>query len=80
MRAIPQSQIERAVIRDEVACMRKPYMAKGLDQQGRYPIAAEAATEVGVDDDPLSPAIGIVVWVGVTLAAWAAVVLVILSF
>jgi hypothetical protein len=24
---------------------------KGCDQQGRYPEAAEAATEVGVDDD-----------------------------
>jgi hypothetical protein len=26
-------------------------MPKGLDYQGRYPEAAEAATEVGVDDD-----------------------------
>jgi hypothetical protein len=26
-------------------------LPKGLDQQGRYPEAAEAATEVGVDDD-----------------------------
>jgi hypothetical protein len=24
---------------------------KGCDQQGRYPEAAEAATEIGVDDD-----------------------------
>ncbi len=24
---------------------------KGCDQQGRYPEAAEAATEVGIDDD-----------------------------
>lgn len=30
--------------------MNKPF--KGLDQQGRYPEAAEAATEVGVDDGP----------------------------
>jgi hypothetical protein len=26
-------------------------LPKGLDQQGRYPEAAEAATEVGIDDD-----------------------------
>jgi hypothetical protein len=26
-------------------------MPKGCDYQGRYPEAAEAATEVGVDDD-----------------------------
>jgi hypothetical protein len=29
-------------------------MPKGLDYQGRYPEAAEAATEVGVDDAPES--------------------------
>ena len=28
-------------------------MFKGLDQQGRYPEASEAATEVGTDDDAL---------------------------
>ena len=27
------------------------YIPKGCDQQGRYPEAAEAATEVGADDD-----------------------------
>jgi hypothetical protein len=26
-------------------------LPKGLDQQGRYPEAAEAATEIGVNDD-----------------------------
>jgi hypothetical protein len=26
-------------------------LPKGLDYQGRYPEAAEAATEVGIDDD-----------------------------
>ena len=26
-------------------------LPKGCDQQGRYPEAAEAATEVGIDDD-----------------------------
>jgi hypothetical protein len=29
-------------------------MPKGLDYQGRYPEAAEAATEIGVDDAPES--------------------------
>ena len=29
-------------------------LPKGLDQQGRYPEAAEAATEIGVDDAPES--------------------------
>jgi hypothetical protein len=27
------------------------YIPKGCDQQGRYPEAAEAATDVGVEDD-----------------------------
>jgi hypothetical protein len=26
-------------------------LPKGLDQQGRYPEAAEAATDIGADDD-----------------------------
>jgi hypothetical protein len=29
-------------------------LPKGLDQQGRYPEAAEAATEIGIDDAPES--------------------------
>ena len=29
-------------------------MPRGCDQQGRYPEAAEAATEVGIDDSPES--------------------------
>ena len=44
---------------------------KGCDQQGRYPEAAEAATEVGVDDDAVESlgrlvvlGLGIVVLVG----------------
>jgi hypothetical protein len=46
-------------------------LPKGLDQQGRYPEAAEAATEVGVDDDAVESlgklvllGLGIVVLVG----------------
>ena len=32
--------------------MKKPYIPAGCDQQGRYPEAAEAATDVGADDAP----------------------------
>jgi len=45
-------------------------MPKGCDYQGRYPEAAEAATEVGVDDAPESLGrlvllgLGVVVLVG----------------
>ena len=28
-----------------------PYIAQGLDQQGRYPEAAHAATDIGTDDE-----------------------------
>jgi|688.fasta_scaffold646006_3 hypothetical protein len=50
-------------------------LPKGLDQQGRYPEAAEAATEIGVDDAPESLGklvllgLGIVVLVGVIALA-----------
>ena len=50
-------------------------LPKGLDQQGRYPEAAEAATEIGVDDAPESlgklvlRGLGIVVLVGVIALA-----------
>jgi hypothetical protein len=44
---------------------------KGCDQQGRYPEAAEAATEVGADDDAVESlgtlvllGLGVVVLVG----------------
>lgn len=56
-------------------------LPKGCDQQGRYPEAAEAATEVGADDDDVEPlgrlvllGLGIIVMVG--LIALAVVVLV----
>ena len=32
--------------------LQHPRIPLGCDQQGRYPEAAEAATEVGADDDP----------------------------
>ena len=32
--------------------MKHPYIPKGCDQQGRYPEAAEAATDVGAEDAP----------------------------
>lgn len=31
--------------------MRKPYIPKGCDQQGRYPQAADAVTEIGFEDE-----------------------------
>jgi hypothetical protein len=47
-------------------------MPKGCDQQGCYPEAAEAATEIGVDDDAVESlgrlvllGLGVVVLVGV---------------
>jgi hypothetical protein len=46
-------------------------LPKGCDQQGRYPEAAEAATEVGIDDDAVESlgtlvllGLGVVVLVG----------------
>ncbi len=60
----------RAVARDEAArILRRPYIAKGLDQQGRIE-AAHAATEVGADDD-LSCAHGIVYAFIASMAIWA---------
>lgn len=32
--------------------MKKPYLPKGCDHQGRHPEAAEAATDLGADDTP----------------------------
>ena len=29
-----------------------PYIPRGCDQQGRYPQAAEAATEIGAEPEP----------------------------
>lgn len=40
--------------------MRRPYIAHGLDMQGRHPEAAHAATDIGSDDDDLGCATGIV--------------------
>jgi hypothetical protein len=42
-------------------------LPKGCDQQGRYPQAAEAATELGVDDGPET--LGAVVLMGVIIVA-----------
>ncbi len=61
----------RAVARDEAArILRRPYIAKGLDDQGRRPEAAHAATEVGADDD-LSCASGVVYAVIASISIWA---------
>lgn len=42
-------------------------LPKGLDQQGRHPQAAEAATELGVDDGPET--LGSIVLMGVIIVA-----------
>lgn len=34
--------------------MKKTYLPRGCDQQGRYPQAAESCTELGCDDCPPS--------------------------
>jgi hypothetical protein len=47
-------------------------LPKGLDQQGRHPEAAEAATEVGVEDLP--EAVGSVVLLAVVVIVVIAVV------
>ena len=41
-------------------------LPKGLDQQGRYPEAAEAATEVGADDDAVE-SLGTLVLLGLSV-------------
>ena len=51
---------------------KRHFLPKGIDQQGRHPQAAEAATEVGLDTD-LSCACGIVNWTIATLAVWLVV-------
>jgi hypothetical protein len=42
-------------------------MPKGCDQQGRYPEAAEAATEIGVDDAPESLGTLVVLGLGIVV-------------
>jgi hypothetical protein len=40
--------------------LHRPYIPTGCDQQGRHHQAAEACTDIGVDDDDLAAASGIV--------------------
>jgi hypothetical protein len=47
-------------------------LPKGLDQQGRYPEAAEAATEIGIDDAPES--LGTLVVLGLGIVALVGVI------
>lgn len=51
--------------------MHRPYIARGLDRQGRHPEAAHAATDLGTDDpDGLNAARGLVralIW---SLCVW----------
>ena len=51
--------------------MRHPYIARGLDRQGRQPEAAHAATDLGADDaDGLNAARGLVTALLWSLALW----------
>jgi hypothetical protein len=55
-------------------------LPKGCDQQGRHPEAAEAATEIGIEEpehDMLRVVIDDALWAMVAVAAVAAVVLVV---
>ena len=52
--------------------MNKP--PKGLDQQGRYPEAAEAATEIGADTDEGPEALGSIVLMGAIIVAVVGVI------
>jgi hypothetical protein len=48
-------------------------LPKGLDQQGRYPEAAEAATEVGADDDAVE-SLGTLVLLGLSVVVLVGVI------
>ena len=57
--------------------MKKPYIPKGCDYQGRHPEAAESATEVGADDPPPPDMVRVVLGdliIAVALVAVVAVV------
>ena len=60
--------------------MKHPYIPKGCDQQGRHPEAAEAATDLGVEEPPppdmLKVVMGDLVIAAALLAVVAVVVLV----
>jgi len=54
---------------------RRPYIARGLDDQGRRPEAGHAATDLGADDsDPPMDATGLYLLVLCVLGSWALVV------
>jgi hypothetical protein len=50
--------------------LHRPYIPEGCDQQGRHQQAAEACTDVGVDDDDLACASGIVRALMWSLVMW----------
>jgi hypothetical protein len=52
--------------------LHRPYIPSGCDQQGRHPQAAEACTDMGVSDDALAAASGIVRALLWSLAIYAA--------
>ena len=56
---------------------KKPYIPKGCNQQGRYPEAAEAATDLGVDEPPPPDMLRVVLGDLIIAAALVAVVAVV---
>ena len=59
---------------------KKPYIPKGCDDQGRNPEAAEAATDLGVDEPPPPDMLKVVLGdlaIAVALVAVVAVVVLI---
>ena len=53
-------------------------LPKGLDQQGRHPEAAEACTEIGVDDAPET--LGTVVLAGALVVAVVGVIALLVGY
>jgi uncharacterized membrane protein len=51
------------------------YIPKGCDQQGRYPEAAEAATEVGVEEEDYTAMIDDIAIAAAVIMVIAAIVL-----
>lgn len=75
-----------AQLDDELLAMRRaghariPRLPAGCDQQGRHPRAAEACTDLGVDDDDALRAARGVVWgVLASLLLWCAMALAMLG-
>ena len=60
----------------ERSSLQHPRVPLGCDQQGRYPEAAEAATEVGADDAPSNWWIAMAVDIGLAFCVVMALYLI----